>query len=57
MAKVLRCRDLMPGCDFEAHGASEDEVLQKAAAHAKNDHGIEVTPDLAQKVRSAIKDE
>lgn len=55
--KVLHCGDLMPGCDFKAEGASEDEVLQKAAAHAKNAHGIEtVTPELVERVKGAIKD-
>jgi len=55
--KVLKCGDLMPGCDFHAEGESADEVLQKAAAHAAEAHGItEVTPELAAKVKAAIKD-
>ena len=57
MTKVLRCGDLMPGCDFKASAATEDEILQAAAAHAKEAHGLEVTPELAEKVRGAIKDE
>lgn len=57
MTKVLKCGDLMPGCAFEARGETADEVLQKAAAHAKNDHQVEVTAELAAKVRSAIRDE
>ncbi|MDJ0949946.1 MAG: DUF1059 domain-containing protein [Alphaproteobacteria bacterium] len=57
MTKTLACGDLMPGCDFVAEGESEDEVLAKAAAHAKAAHGIEeVTEDLAAKVKAAIKD-
>ena len=40
MAKVLRCGDLMPGCAFEAKGASEGEVLAQAAEHARTAHGI-----------------
>jgi hypothetical protein len=32
MAKQLKCGDLMPGCDFVAKGATEAEVLEKAAA-------------------------
>lgn len=55
--KVLRCGDLMPGCDFEARGETEMDVLQKAAAHAKNDHGLEITPDLKEKAREAIREE
>ncbi|MEV8467721.1 DUF1059 domain-containing protein [Fluviibacterium sp. DFM31] len=56
MTKVLKCGDLMPGCDFEARGATEDEILQKAAAHAKEAHGIEPTPELVEKVKSLIQD-
>ena len=36
MAKVLRCADVVAGCDFEMTGSSEDEVLEKAAAHANS---------------------
>jgi predicted small metal-binding protein len=57
MAKQLKCGDLMPGCDFVAKGATEAEVLEKAAAHAKSAHGLQqVTPELAAKVKGAITD-
>jgi predicted small metal-binding protein len=56
MSKVLRCDALMPGCDFEARG-SEDEILAAAGRHAKEDHGLEVSDDLVEKVKSAIRDE
>jgi predicted small metal-binding protein len=57
MTKVLKCGDVMPGCDFEARGATEDEVLTKAAVHAREAHGLEVTPEVAAKVKSAIREE
>ncbi len=56
MTKVLECGSLMPGCDFQAKGATVDEVLQQAAVHAKEVHGLDVTPELAEKVKAAIKD-
>lgn len=56
MSKVLKCGDLMPGCDFVAKGETEAEVLKAAAVHAKTAHGLEVTPELAAKVKSVIKD-
>jgi predicted small metal-binding protein len=57
MSKTLKCGDLMPGCDFVAHGESEEEVLQKAAAHAKESHGIEeITDELVAQVRANISD-
>ena len=56
--KSLYCNDLVEGCDFVARGASEDEVMQKAAEHAKTEHGIEqMSADMADMVRSAIRDE
>ena len=57
MAKQLKCGDLMPGCDFVARGANEQEVMKKAAEHAQKAHGIQqMTPELAAKVKGAIKD-
>lgn len=56
--KALHCGDLMSGCDFVARGATEDEVMQKAAEHAKTAHGMQdIPPDMAPKVRAAIRDE
>ena len=46
----------MPGCDFEAHGETVEDVLNAAAQHAKETHGLQVTPELAEKVKSVIKD-
>jgi predicted small metal-binding protein len=58
MAKVLRCGDVVPGCDFKMTGSSEDEVLEKAAAHAKSAHGLDsIPPEVLDKVRGAIHDE
>ena len=56
MAKTMKCGDLMPGCDFEAHGETEEDILKAAAQHAKEAHGLDVTPELAEKVKSVIKD-
>lgn len=54
--KRIACADVVPGCDFTASAATEEELLQKVVAHAAHDHGVtEVTPELAAKVRSAIK--
>lgn len=57
MAKILKCSDLMPGCNFVAEGATVDEVLAKGAAHAKKDHAVtEIRPDMGEKVKALIKD-
>jgi predicted small metal-binding protein len=58
MAKVLHCNDVVPNCEYVARGDSDQEVLQQAAKHARTAHNIaDVTPELADKVRSAIRDE
>jgi predicted small metal-binding protein len=33
--KALHCGDLTKGCDFVATGATEEEVMNKAAEHAR----------------------
>jgi predicted small metal-binding protein len=45
-------------CDFEARGATEEDILRQAAEHAKKDHGMtEISPDLLAKVKAAIREE
>ena len=56
MEKVLRCGDLFPGCQAEAHGKTDDEVLKRAAEHARATHGIErIDEATAARVRAAIR--
>ena len=58
MPKVLRCNDVVGNCDFVARSESEQDILQQAAAHARTAHQVsEITPELANKVKSAIRDE
>jgi len=57
MSKVLKCGDLMPGCNFVAEGKDVAEVMAKGAEHAKTAHGMaSMPPDLAAKVQAAIND-
>jgi predicted small metal-binding protein len=57
MTKVLRCGDLMPGCNTVLEGKDVNEVMAKGAEHAKKDHGInQIPPDMVAKVQAAIKD-
>jgi predicted small metal-binding protein len=58
MAKVLKCNDINLGCSFEARGNTDEDVLKKAAEHAKTAHNMEeIPPDVLDKARSAIRDE
>jgi predicted small metal-binding protein len=57
MEKRIACHDVVPGCTFTATGATQEELLKKVLAHASQDHGVtDVTPELAAKVTSAIRD-
>jgi predicted small metal-binding protein len=56
--KTLKCRDVGVDCDFVAEGQTEQEVLEKAAQHARSDHGFaDIPPELVDKVKAAIHDE
>lgn len=57
MAKVVCCRWVNPaGCEFEARGETEQEVLELARQHAR-EHGIEPTPALEELVLGLIEEE
>jgi predicted small metal-binding protein len=57
MEKSLSCRDVGADCDFVACGKTEEEIFQKAAAHARTAHNMsEIPKDLYDKARSAIRE-
>jgi predicted small metal-binding protein len=56
--KKIACTDLVPGCPFTASADTEEELLEKVVVHAKHSHGLaQVPPDLAEKVKKAIRNE
>ena len=57
MPKRLNCRDVGVDCDATFTGETEEEIMTQAAAHARDEHGLnEVPPELAEKARGAIQD-
>jgi predicted small metal-binding protein len=52
----LRCRDVGFDCPGVVHGATKEEVLAQAAAHAAQAHDTVVTPELAEKVSALIQE-
>lgn len=55
-SKHIACASIVPDCPFTASAATEEELIRKVAAHAAHDHKImEMTPELAAKVKAAIK--
>ena len=58
MAKTMSCRDVGFDCGFVAKGETEEDILRQAAVHARSVHNInEITPEIAEKVKSTIRDE
>ncbi len=58
MAKVLHCRDVGFDCDGVIRAETEEELLKQVAEHAKTAHNLkEVTPEIVEKVRAAIREE
>ena len=58
MTKVLKCGDVVPGCNAEMRGDTEHVVLRKAAEHAKTAHNMDnIPPDVLSKVKGALHDQ
>jgi len=58
MGKLIECYKVNPSseCHHVIRGATEEEVLRKAAAHAK-EHGMEANEKLLAQVKLFIEDE
>jgi predicted small metal-binding protein len=55
--KKFACGDVVAGCDGVVTGATEDEVLAAAAAHAASAHGMNEVPDeVVTAIRAGITD-
>jgi predicted small metal-binding protein len=51
----IACTQVVPGCEFTASAGTEDDLIAKVVAHARQVHGItDVTPELADQVKAAI---
>ena len=58
MTKVVHCRDVGFDCEGVVRAETEEEAIQQVAAHAKTVHNLdEVTDEIADKVRSVMRDE
>ena len=55
--KVLRCSDIMPGCDTVIEGKTADEVFAKAEEHARKEHNMTIIlPSTMTQIEAAIRD-
>ena len=53
---TFKCSDLGMKCGFEVKDEDKDELMKIVALHAEKTHGMkEVSPDMAEKIKKAIK--
>jgi len=56
MTQEISCNEVVPGCDWKAEAATEEELMKKVVEHAAEAHGVhKVSPELAEKVKEAIR--
>jgi predicted small metal-binding protein len=55
--KTLKCRDAGFDCNTVIQANTEEEVLQQAGKHAQDVHGVNVTPEMANQLKTLIKDD
>jgi predicted small metal-binding protein len=55
--KTLACGDLVPGCQAVVTAETEEEILQIAAQHAVEAHGLTVDDGLVAAVKGAIRED
>ncbi len=58
MAKVLKCSELVSGCNAVFHGESEEDVIRQVTEHSKSSHNVHDIPkNLRKKLHRLIRDE
>lgn len=55
--KILYCRDAGFDCDTVVRAETELEVLNQATQHAKEVHGVDPSPELAENLSLLINEE
>jgi len=57
MAKSISCADTGANCQWYATAETEEEIMAKCKEHAQAEHkDMEMTPEIAAKIKSCIKD-
>lgn len=55
--KTLHCCDAGFDCEGVIKASTEEDVLTQAAQHALQVHGVSVTSELAEQLKTLIKEE
>jgi len=57
MTKSISCSDAGKDCGWSATAETEEELMGKVEAHAKEEHkDMEITPEVVAKIKSIIKE-
>jgi len=55
MGYEFECTNVVPGCEGKVRAETKDDVVQKAAQHAAEAHGMPELPDeVVEKVKASI---
>ena len=54
--KELKCREIGFDCVAVVHGETVEEVMAQAGPHAKEVHGVNVTPEMAGQIKTLVHD-
>lgn len=58
MPKILKCGELVTGCDAVIRGETEEEVLRQASEHSRSAHNVkEIPKSLRKKIHRLIREE
>lgn len=58
MPKILKCGELVTGCDAVIRGETEEEVLRQASEHSRSAHNVkEIPTSLRKKIHRLIREE
>ncbi|MGV3529276.1 MAG: DUF1059 domain-containing protein [Flavisolibacter sp.] len=55
--KTLHCSDAGFDCKAVVTASTDEEVLAQAAQHAQQVHGVTVTPEMADQIKTKIREE
>lgn len=54
--KTFNCADIVPDCDFVFRGLDHAGIVERAAEHAADRHGVNVDHVFAQGIRDSVSD-
>ena len=53
--KQWKCSTVVPECEWSYNAESEEDILENAAVHAREAHGMhEVPPEIVDRIRATI---